>query len=242
MNDDDMILKGTQKLPSFDAEYLDIDERVDPFHEEDTGTNDAIPWVIELKVEDENAILRAEVREAATIGRGSGPGASDVDLSPYGGLEAGVSRRHAIILARKKFLSIRDLNSTNGTFINGLRLMPQQDVPLEHNDELQFGKLRARVYFAVVPPNKLASPDDLREVETVPTQEGTGKQILVLENDPEARHAYQRVLVDNGYRVTTQPTQPRRRPSSRRKSRTRWCWTYSLGPTITAPTAWTCCD
>jgi CheY-like chemotaxis protein len=203
MSNDDVTPKGTQKLPPFGAEFLNIGERVVPFHMDDPDDGESIPWVIELKIEDENAVVRTEVVDATTIGRGSGPGASDIDLSVYGGLEAGVSRRHAIILARKKFLSIRDLNSTNGTFINGLRLMPQQDVPLEHNDELQFGHLRTRVHFAVVPPNKLASPDDLREVDTAPAYQGKGKQVLVLDTDPDTRRIYQAVLVENGYRVIT---------------------------------------
>ncbi|WP_408069776.1 DUF6382 domain-containing protein [Butyrivibrio sp. JL13D10] len=54
-----------------------------------------------------------------------------------------VSRMHAKIYkpeADGNTVWIQDLNSTNGTYINGKRLMPNEEVPLEENDEISFGK------------------------------------------------------------------------------------------------------
>ena len=72
---------------------------------------------------------------------------SQVDLSPYGGRKKGVSRLHAAIYRSKHTLSLSDLGSSNGTFLNGERLRPQQTRVLRDGDEVRFGELAAKVYF-----------------------------------------------------------------------------------------------
>lgn len=52
-----------------------------------------------------------------------------------------VSRIHARITEEEGFYYIEDLNSTNGTFKNGLRLQPYEKRKLEKDDELKFGKM-----------------------------------------------------------------------------------------------------
>ncbi|HWQ13880.1 MAG TPA: FHA domain-containing protein [Roseiflexaceae bacterium] len=69
----------------------------------------------------------------------------DVDLSPDGGYDAGVSRRHAILAFRDGICTVEDLGSSNGTFVNGKRLAPQAAVPLTNGDELVCGTLRLHV-------------------------------------------------------------------------------------------------
>jgi pSer/pThr/pTyr-binding forkhead associated (FHA) protein len=71
----------------------------------------------------------------------------DVNLTPDGGLEQGVSRRHARILTRDGSLVIEDLGSINGTLVNGKRLVPYLPEPLHHGDQLQIGKLMMVVQF-----------------------------------------------------------------------------------------------
>ncbi|MEV6303385.1 FHA domain-containing protein [Actinoplanes sp. NPDC051861] len=53
--------------------------------------------------------------------------------------EAEVSRRHAGIRRQGTSYLIRDLHSTNGTFVNGRRLVPDEDVVLTHGDEMSAG-------------------------------------------------------------------------------------------------------
>lgn len=50
------------------------------------------------------------------------------------------SRVHARITCEEGVYFIEDLNSTNGTFKNGLRLKPYEKRKLENGDELRFGK------------------------------------------------------------------------------------------------------
>lgn len=52
-----------------------------------------------------------------------------------------VSRVHARIIEVGGELYLEDLNSTNGTFKNGLRLQPYEKRRLEEEDEIRFGKL-----------------------------------------------------------------------------------------------------
>ena len=72
---------------------------------------------------------------------------SKVDLSPYGGRKKGVSRIHAAIYRSRHTLSLADLGSSNGTFLNGERLRPQQSRVLRDGDEVRFGDLAAKIYF-----------------------------------------------------------------------------------------------
>lgn len=96
-----------------------------------------------------------EVRDKIVIGR-SDPVASfypDLDLSPYGGQKKGVSRRHATIIQddEQKALFLEDLNSTNGTRINGFSLEPRRRYRLRDGDELEFGKVQMVLRFVRSP-------------------------------------------------------------------------------------------
>lgn len=52
-----------------------------------------------------------------------------------------VSRLHARIYIEDDIVYLEDLNSTNGTFKNGLRLQPYEKRRLEEGDEIRLGKL-----------------------------------------------------------------------------------------------------
>jgi len=72
----------------------------------------------------------------------------DIDLTPHGALDKGVSRRHAVIRRSQDHLTITDLGSANGTFVNGRQVFPNQPHILRDGDELRFGKLVSHIYFA----------------------------------------------------------------------------------------------
>ena len=69
----------------------------------------------------------------------------DLDLTPEGGLEKGVSRRHAKIIQRKGEFFIEDLGSANGTFLNDQRLTPYLPYPLKVGDKIQLGRVSLEV-------------------------------------------------------------------------------------------------
>jgi pSer/pThr/pTyr-binding forkhead associated (FHA) protein len=71
----------------------------------------------------------------------------DVDLTPYSAVEKGVSRRHAQIILRDDRLTVEDVGSVNGTFLNGHRLTPYQAESMSSGDVLQLGALVLQIYF-----------------------------------------------------------------------------------------------
>ncbi|NWF68522.1 MAG: FHA domain-containing protein [Chloroflexi bacterium] len=109
----------------------------------------APPWRVLLQVGSENkTTVGIQVREYTVLGRADGKeNDADVDLNPYGALQNGVSRRHAAIAHDKGALYIEDLESTNGTRINGFQLTPNQKYRLRDGDELELGRIRIVVRF-----------------------------------------------------------------------------------------------
>jgi len=66
----------------------------------------------------------------------------DVDLTPHGGEEGGVSRRHLKITKRGGEYLAEDLNSTNGTLLNRKRLTPGAAEVLHDGDSLRVGRVQ----------------------------------------------------------------------------------------------------
>jgi len=65
----------------------------------------------------------------------------DFDFEPYDGYSKGVSRTHAKIVVSGDLVTITDLRSSNGTFLNRKRLMPAKMYTLAHGDILSLGSL-----------------------------------------------------------------------------------------------------
>src|SRR6266487_4534364 len=68
----------------------------------------------------------------------------DVDLTPHGGEEGGVSRMHARIFVENGQYMLEDENSTNFTFLNRQRLNGKTPTPLHDNDEIRLGRVLLR--------------------------------------------------------------------------------------------------
>ena len=71
----------------------------------------------------------------------------DIDLMPYGARERGVSRQHAALYRTRHTVSLVDLKSSNGTYLNGLKLVPLQPRLLREDDEVRLGSMRFRINF-----------------------------------------------------------------------------------------------
>jgi pSer/pThr/pTyr-binding forkhead associated (FHA) protein len=87
----------------------------------------------------ERIILGRQLEDAGT--------SISLDLTPYGGIQSGVSRRHAVILIYQDMHVLQDLGSTNGTWLNAVRLPPNSSHVLRNGDIIQLGQIRLQAVF-----------------------------------------------------------------------------------------------
>lgn len=71
----------------------------------------------------------------------------NVDLTPYGALDRGVSREHCALHIEGDKIFVTDLGSTNGTWLATERLIPNQPRQLRKGEELLLGRLPVQVLF-----------------------------------------------------------------------------------------------
>ncbi len=57
------------------------------------------------------------------------------------------SRQHAAVTFDKGNVVIEDLNSLNGTWVNGVRIHAGQPKPLRHGDVVQIGTVQMKLFF-----------------------------------------------------------------------------------------------
>lgn len=108
--------------------------------EEDIGNTMFIPWTESC----ENKLYSMDRKNKCHIDLGRLPltvgklaGAVDMVID-----EASISRMHAKFSRIENRIYITDLNSTNGTFRNGMRLAPNASEMIEPGDEIRLGKLK----------------------------------------------------------------------------------------------------
>jgi pSer/pThr/pTyr-binding forkhead associated (FHA) protein len=83
-----------------------------------------------------------------------------------------LSEDHAVILVQQKKFWIRDLDSTNGTFLNGEQLRPDAAEELPNNSEIKTGKtvftfLKIEPKSAAVTEPRRESPASVKEAAPV---------------------------------------------------------------------------
>ncbi|MEO8391735.1 MAG: FHA domain-containing protein [Chloroflexota bacterium] len=126
-----------------------------PHHEhfEQLVTADTLLFVIagtetSISIKKSKTVLLA--REA------SGNDMPQIDLNPYNAFLLGVSRQHAAIELSGTSYYIRDLESTNGTWLNDRKLIAHDAYQLLSGDFIRLGQLGLYVYFEMP---KLAAYD-----------------------------------------------------------------------------------
>jgi hypothetical protein len=116
-------------------------------------------WRIVFQVLHNSTEIAASVRNPLVLGRsdpatGSAP---EIDLTDAGGQETGVSRIHAIIIPTDEGLCVIDLDTPNGTSINGQRLASGRRYRLRTGDRLELGSLKLFVSdMGIVPRGRTA--------------------------------------------------------------------------------------
>ncbi|MCL4246628.1 MAG: response regulator [Anaerolineae bacterium] len=168
----------------------------------------SLPWVIEMRIVGTPSLIQVQVGDKMVIGRSDAEQGvfPEIDLLPYNAFGQGVSRRHAVIETHDGRLYIKDLDSTNGTRLNGGLLTPHEPARLRHGDQLSFGQLRVQVLFAVVPMHDMTGRYHMPENFKKQTQELArmehNKRILVIEDDLSVAEVFSATLDRAGYNVT----------------------------------------
>ncbi len=100
-----------------------------------------------LRVISSGEVISLLGRDNYTLGRSAEGQAvvPDVDLSPYDAYEQGVSRMHAELRVERDSVYVLDLESANGTLVNGKRLQAQKPHPVRHGDIIQLGRMRLQL-------------------------------------------------------------------------------------------------
>ncbi len=124
--------------------------------------------LLRIRVRDANALVEVAFDGDLVLGREVGDVTPNVNLTPYGAQDLGVSRRHVKLTRESATVMVQDLSSVNGTFLNGQKLLPYQPRVLRNEDELALGRLVVRVSFARTPRGS-ESRSQKPPVESKPT-------------------------------------------------------------------------
>jgi hypothetical protein len=128
----------------------------------DAADMDTIPKWGEVRFRQQNELvitakgfshkLVLHVDGSLVLGRKSEPNeidGADVDLSVFDAYSRGVSKQHAVIELADRVLTLRDLGSRNGTFLNMAAVSPNSHRVLRDNDVIHLGNLELHVHFQV---------------------------------------------------------------------------------------------
>ena len=103
---------------------------------------------IRLKIVTSGQEIIRTRRSELTIGRAYKNSIPDIDLGPYGGSKAGVSRQHSRLIYKDNQWFVEDLASTNGTFVNGVRIAPNKLESFKDGDLIRCGQIELELKMA----------------------------------------------------------------------------------------------
>ena len=140
--------EATGALPDSFDEYLDAPplnrERFLDFEIPSKG-------VVLINLEDGQPIAMLE-EKAFILGRASAEIKTReplLDLTSLG-IDYGISRVHALIRPTKNGYQITDLDSSNGTWLENDRLIPQKPYDIDSGDRIRMGRLNVLVFYPKV--------------------------------------------------------------------------------------------
>jgi hypothetical protein len=115
------------------------------------------PGTLGLFIANSGDLILIERVERIILGRHLEDAGTSIslDLTPYGGMQSGVSRRHAVILIYQDMHILQDLGSTNGTWLNAVRLPPNSSHMLKNGDMIQLGQVRLQAVFHGSKPGQI---------------------------------------------------------------------------------------
>ncbi|MBI5957744.1 MAG: FHA domain-containing protein [Chloroflexi bacterium] len=160
-------------------------------------------WIIEFNFENSPQVSQKSLGAELVIGRADGGENTFVglDLTPFGGDELGVSRRHALIHRQGDRVMIHDLHSSNGTTLNGKILEPEVDYLLKDGNALRLGDLQITVHiFPDIGPTSILGKRTDFSRNDLPIMM-RGQQVIVVEDEQLFAELYRTTLEEVGFSV-----------------------------------------
>jgi HD-GYP domain-containing protein (c-di-GMP phosphodiesterase class II) len=145
--------------------------------------------------------VKGKVWEAENLLRAGRLGTLEIVLD-----DGSVSRRHAEVRRTENGWWVRDLDSTNGTYVNGVRLT-NGERQLHARDIVQFGKVAMMVELSEPPAGDPSAPSDLIQVEAATSsswEEGFERLLADRNHSPRAGEQLLALLRAGHHLVTTE--------------------------------------
>lgn len=139
---------------------------------------------------DHNTPLSLSIDAPVIVGRAE----AQVNLNLYGAERLGVSRQHLELIPTHHNLMIRDLESRNGTVLNGIPLTPLKLYILRSGDRLHLGKLSGELLIARDEFGEAALPQSAPASADVETRYATPLPHRPMEVDHEAVHQAMEIM------------------------------------------------
>lgn len=140
--------KPTQKLELDESEMLEAGRQ---FQDRKFGTTGRLGKSREVLLLIDSGIRRISLRNDTSFLLGrfskSSPSGNYIDLSPFGAQERGVSRIHAQIHMDDDILYVTDMDSTNGTYLDGIKIQPHQAEKLRQGSELLLARMHIQILY-----------------------------------------------------------------------------------------------
>ncbi len=172
--------------------------------------SDQKEWVIEvtsaLLPEPMRYTLTADDTSELFIGRNDARSETkaDIDLSDMEAAKKGVSRLHAKLQLQDDQLLLYDLDTSNGTVLNGQKLQSERGYPLTGTDAVVLGALRLNIKIASRPETE----NELENDATIPTADPAGDtdrltrardMVLIVEDHIEVAQLFSMILQKRGF-------------------------------------------
>lgn len=191
------------KTTRIDGLFEDLELADQKARERETQIDDAvIPWVIELRVVGTPEIIRVPLGERLTLGRGDQANSvsPEIDLTNFNAQRLGVSRKHARIIMRDNRLTIEDIGSSNGTYVNGKHIGVLAPIRIHDGDQIRLGNLVLQVHFVLQPHSDEDTMHGIGNTIDVP-QIGNGQRILILDDNRQVCAVVRMIAVQAGFTV-----------------------------------------
>lgn len=198
--------RGKDKITSILSDPEGFDAGA-PIRDEEAEELSIIPWVVEFRIVGTPEIIRAPLAQTQILGRTDEDRKifPTIDLAPYQAQEKGVSRLHAKLTARDNRIIVEDIGSSNGTYLNGHRLVRGIPSRVRNGDTLRLGNLALQLHFVLKPSLSEETQHGL-ELSLHAPKLASGQRLLVVTDHVDVCQVVEYLGEHCGFRVECQHT------------------------------------